>query len=448
MRISIFGLGYVGCVTAARLAEAGHDVLGVDVNQDKVRMINRGASPIVEPGLGELLGKVTRENRLFATADVGEAVAASDLALVCVGTPSNGNGSLDLRYLERVVWQIGLALARKPRNFTLVVRSTMLPGSVESTVLPALQMTLSDEALSHIDIAVNPEFIREGSALSDFIAPPFTLVGSESAAAADLLREVYAGIGAPFIQTDIRTAEMVKYVCNTFHALKICFANEVAELCDAFGADSAETLRVFRMDGRLNISAAYLHPGFAFGGSCLPKDVRALTHAAGRADVPVPLLASIMSSNDFQVQRAIDRVCAARKRRVGVVGLAFKPGTDDLRESPLVRLVEALIGKGLSVRVLDPNVSLARLVGANRRYIENEIPHIASVLCESVDDLLDHAELIVVGNGGSEAAQVVAARRPGIDVIDLSRSVTIGHARPVSATAQASALEAGWQPFQ
>lgn len=443
MHIAIFGLGYVGCVTAARLAEAGHEVVGVDVNEDKVGMVNRGSSPIVEPGLPELLGEVVGKGRLRATGNVAEAVAESDLALICVGTPSNTNGSLDLRYLERVVWQIGLVLARKPRPYTLVLRSTMLPGSVDGTVRPALHMTLSDEALANIDIAVNPEFIREGSALADFMDPPFTLVGTDAPVAAEQLREVYSSISAPFVQTDVRTAEMVKYVCNTFHALKVCFTNEVAELCDAFGADPHETLRVFRMDGRLNISAAYLHPGFAFGGSCLPKDVRALTHAAGRADVAVPLLGSIMSSNDVQVQRAIERVLATGKRRVAVLGLSFKAGTDDLRESPLVRVVEALIGKGLSVRVLDRNVSLARLVGANRRYIENEIPHIASVLCDTIEQLLDHADVVVIGNPGGEAHTVISELKPGVDLIDLTRSFALQWPAPGPAIDGMLTLEPG-----
>jgi len=422
MRISVFGLGYVGCVTAARLAEAGHVVTGVDINQDKVDMINRGASPIVEYGLQDLLCAVVGQERLRATDDVYEAVAASELALICVGTPSNVNGSLDLRYLERVVGQIGQALAKRPRRFTIVVRSTVLPGSVDRVVWPALRQAASGADLPGVEVAVNPEFIREGSALTDFLDPPFTLVGSDSPVAAGQLRDIYSGIMAPFVQTDVRTAEMIKYACNAFHALKICFANEVAGLCDAFGADAKEALRIFRMDKRLNVSEAYLRPGFAFGGSCLPKDVRALAHAAGRADVEVPVLASIIPSNDQQVQRAIDLVCAEGKKRVGVVGLAFKSGTDDLRESPLVRLVEALLGKGYALRVLDRNVSLARLVGANRTYIEGEIPHISSVLCDSEEELLTHAEVIVVGNAGDDAKRVLSAVRPGVRVIDLTRS--------------------------
>lgn len=422
MRISVFGLGYVGCVTAARLAEAGHEVVGVDVNEDKVGMINRGASPIVEDGLEDLLGAVVGQGQLRATDNAEEAVAASELALICVGTPSNANGSLDLRYLERVAGQIGQVLARRPRSFTIVVRSTVLPGSIEGVVWPALRQAAAGAHLPGVEVAVNPEFIREGSALTDFLDPPFTLVGCDSPVAVGQLRDLYSGIMAPFVQTDVRTAEMIKYACNAFHALKICFANEVGGLCDAFGADANEALRIFRMDKRLNVSEAYLRPGFAFGGSCLPKDVRALAHAAGRADIEVPLLSSIMPSNDYQVQRAIDLVRATGKKRIGVVGLAFKSGTDDLRESPLVRLVETLLGKGFALRVLDRNVSLARLVGANRRYIEGEIPHIASILCDTDEELLAHAEVIVVGNGGNDAIRILSAAHPDIRVIDLTRS--------------------------
>ena len=431
MKVSVFGLGYVGCVTAARLAEAGHYVIGVDVNADKVDMINRGESPIIEEGLGDLLADMVRLGRLHATVDVPEAVAASELALVCVGTPSKPNGGLDLCYLERVVSQIGESLVLQPKLFTLVVRSTVLPGSIERTVWPALKRYLSGAELAGVDVAVNPEFIREGSALADFLDPPFTLVGSSSDRAVNQLRELYYSVMAPFVHTSERTAEMVKYVCNAFHALKVCFANEAAGLCDALDADAVDVLRIFRMDKRLNISEAYLRPGFAFGGSCLPKDLRALTHAATRSDVEVPLLSSIIPSNSLQVQRAIDLVLATGKRRIGVVGLSFKTGTDDLRESPLVRLVETLLGKGLSLRVFDSNVSIARLVGANRRFIEGEIPHIAAMLCDTAEELMAHSEIIVIGNSGADAARVLDAVPLGVMVIDLTRSLKVRAAETV-----------------
>ena len=448
MKVSVFGLGYVGCVTAARLAEAGHDVIGVDVNTEKVDMIERGASPIVEEGLGDLLGDMVAIGRLRATIDVAEAVAASDLALICVGTPSKPNGALDLCFLERVTGQVAEALAMQPKKFTFVVRSTVLPGSIQRAVWPEFKKILPAGVLSEIEVAVNPEFIREGSALRDFIDPPFTLVGSKSSRAVAQLRELYSSVRAPFVHTDVRNAEMIKYVCNAFHALKICFANEIALLCDALGADAVEVMRIFRMDKRLNISEAYLRPGFAFGGSCLPKDVRALAHVATRSDVDVPLLGSILPSNNQQVQEAIELVLATGRRRVGVIGLAFKSGTDDLRESPLVRLVETLLGKGLSLRVFDHDVSLARLVGANRRYIEYEIPHISSILCDSVEELMAHSEVVVIGNAGADFARVLDTVPPDVLVIDLTRSMKAPamEARPVPREASQGAYSGEAQP--
>jgi GDP-mannose 6-dehydrogenase len=302
----------------------------------------------------------------------------------------------------------------------VVLRSTVLPGTTESVLVAALQGTGSSH-LPDLTVAVNPEFMREGSSLRDFDQPPLTLVGSDVPHAGALLRELYAHVDAPFVQTSIRSAEMAKYVSNVFHALKITFANEIGDLCDAFGVDIAEVMRVFLMDRKLNISEAYLRPGFAFGGSCLPKDLRALTHAARSADLALPLLSQILPSNDRQIQQGVSRVLATRRRRIGVVGLAFKPGTDDLRESPMVLLVETLVGKGCDVRILDRSVSIARLGGANRRYIEEEIPHIASLMCETPDVLLAHAEVLVVANHDEQARQVVAAARPEQLVIDLSR---------------------------
>lgn len=413
MRVSVFGLGYVGCVTAACLARQGHQVVGVDINSDKVAMVNAGASPVVEPGLGELLTEVVGQGQLRAIVSTAEAVAESDLALICVGTPSRDNGQLDLTAVVRVAEAIGQALRGRPRAYTVVLRSTVLPGATEQLVLPALG--------GETGVAVNPEFMREGSSLRDFAEPPLTLVGSSSPGPAALLRELYAGIPAPFVQTSIRTAEMAKYVANTFHALKISFANEIGDLCETLGADPQEVMSVFLMDQKLNIGPAYLRPGFAFGGSCLPKDLRALLHAARKADLALPLLSGIDPSNQRQIQQAVNRILATRRRRVGVLGLAFKPGTDDLRESPLVSLVENLIGKGCDVRILDQNVALARLSGANRRFIEEEIPHIASLMCGDLDSLLVHAEVLVIGHAGSDALRALSTLRPGQEVIDLTR---------------------------
>jgi GDP-mannose 6-dehydrogenase len=420
MRVSIFGLGYVGCVTAACLAKAGHQVTGVDINPDKVAMVNRGTSPLVEPGLGELLAEVTAGGRLRATTATAEGVSGSDLAMICVGTPSRDNGQLDVDAIRRVAEGIGQRLRQAPKPYTVVLRSTVLPGTTESVLVPALRGTGTPH-LPGLTVAVNPEFMREGSSLRDFAQPPLTLVGSEAPQAGALLRELYAQVDAPFVQTSIRSAEMAKYVSNAFHALKITFANEIGDFCEALGVDAAEVMRVFLMDRKLNISEAYLRPGFAFGGSCLPKDLRALGYAARSADLALPVLSQILPSNERQIQQGVNRVLATRRRRIGVLGLAFKPGTDDLRESPMVLLVETLIGKGCDVRILDRSVSIARLGGANRRYIEEEIPHIASLMCETTEALLDHAEVLVVANADEQARQALAAARPDQLVIDLSR---------------------------
>lgn len=420
MRVSVFGLGYVGCVTAASLARSGHRVVGVDINADKVAMVNAGTSPLVEPGLGELVAEVVGAGHLRCTTSTDEAVAESDLALICVGTPSRENGQLSVDAIRRVAEGIGNSLRRHAKAYTVVLRSTVLPGTTESVLVPGLRGADAAE-LPGLTVVVNPEFMREGSSLRDFAQPPITLVGSDAPRAGALLRELYVGVDAPFVEISIRSAEMAKYVSNAFHALKITFANEIGDLCETLGADAGEVMRVFLMDRRLNISEAYLRPGFAFGGSCLPKDLRALTHAARSADLPLPLLSQILPSNDRQIQHGVGRVLATRRRRIGVLGLAFKSGTDDLRESPMVLLVETLIGKGCDVRILDRSVSIARLGGANRRYIEEEIPHIASLMCETPEDLLAHAEVLVVAHADEQARQVLAGARPDQVVIDLSR---------------------------
>ena len=420
MRLSVFGLGYVGCVTAASLAKAGHEVIGADVNAEKVAMVNGARPPVVEPGLAELLAEVVGEGRLRATTSSDEAVADSDVSLICVGTPSRATGALDVEAIARTGHSIGTALRKRAEPYTVVLRSTVLPGTTEQCLVPALLAGSGDR--DAVRVAMNPEFMREGSSLADFARPPFTVVGCADPATESLLRLLYAGVDAPFVHTTIRAAEMVKYTANAFHALKVCFANEIGDACAALGADVHEVMRIFLMDRKLNVSDAYLRPGFAFGGSCLPKDLRALTHAARAADVSLPLLETILPSNEIQIRRAAEAVLATRLRRVGVVGLSFKKGTDDLRESPMVALVETLIGKGCDVRILDRTVSIARLVGANRRYIEEEIPHIASLMCRDVTELLSHAAVLVIGNASEEAALVLAAASPQLVVIDLTRN--------------------------
>ncbi len=431
MRVSVFGLGYVGSVTAACLAKTGHHVIGVDVNVEKVQMMNAATPPVVEPGLAELLASVVAAGRLRATGSSEEAVVASEVSLICVGTPSRANGQLDVDAVVRTGRSIGEALGKRAEPHTVVLRSTVLPGTTERWLVPALLDGAG--ARARMRVAVNPEFIREGSALADFARPPFTLVGCGDPATASLLRLLYEGVDAPFIHTTIRTAEMVKYACNAFHALKVCFANEIGDLSDALGADEQEVMRIFRMDRKLNVSEAYLRPGFAFGGSCLPKDLRALLHAARFADISSPMLSAVLPSNEGQIHRAVDAVLATRRQRIGVVGLAFKAGTDDLRESPMVALVEALIGKGCDVRILDRNVATARLVGANRRFIEEQIPHLASLMCASVEALLAHAETLVIGNANDEAAQALEAAGPGHTVVDLTRGAMARAASPTGA---------------
>jgi GDP-mannose 6-dehydrogenase len=423
MKVSVFGLGYVGCVTAASLAKVGHQVIGVDVSEQKVAMVNKGLSPIVEPGLDEVL-EVVAGRQLTATQSHQAAIEESDVALVCVGTPSKSNGEVDRRALERVMGEIGAVLAHRPRPCLIVVRSTTLPGTVERYLVPRLAAAGAPLGAG-VRLAVNPEFMREGSAMKDVRRPPFTLVGADDPTAVSELRTLFEWVDAPFVATDVRTAEMVKYASNAFHATKICFANEIGALARAFGADAHEVMRIFRTDHLLNLSGAYLTPGFAFGGSCLPKDLRALLHAAREADVSAPLLSAVLPSNAAMVSHAIQAILETRRRRVGLVGLAFKSGTDDLRESPLVAVAEALIGKGCQLRILDGGVALARLVGANRKFIEEEIPHIASLMTTSVEELVDHAEVLVIGRNDDEAAQVVASRRPGQHVIDLTRGGSV-----------------------
>ena len=421
MRVSVFGLGYVGSVSAAAFAADGHHVLGVDVNADKVDAINQGRSPIVEPGLDELLRDGVASGRLRATTSTEEAVSGTDVSLVCVGTPSRKNGSLDLTYLVRVCEQIGDILATKPDYHVVVIRSTVLPGTTHEHVIPALEARSGKTYGEGFGVAVNPEFLREGSALKDFRQPPLTLIGHNHAADAAPARALYEGIEAPLCSTSIRVAEMMKYTSNAWHAVKVVFANEIGNLCKRLGVDSHEVMDIFCQDDKLNLSPYYLKPGFAFGGSCLPKDVRALQYRAKEVDLSMPLIGSVLESNQLQVQHALDLILETGGKRVGLFGFSFKAGTDDLRESPIVVLAEALLGKGYQLAIYDRNVSLARLVGANKQYIEQQIPHLSSHLCDSLDDVIAQSDVIVVGNAAPEFADAVTRCRPEQTVIDLVR---------------------------
>jgi GDP-mannose 6-dehydrogenase len=421
VRVSVFGLGYVGCVSAASFAGDGHEVVGVDVNADKVASINAGCSPIVEPGLEDLLGRSVSEGRLRATTDTAEAIRGTDVSLLCVGTPSRKNGSLDLQYLERVSEDVGRALGNKNAYHVVVVRSTVLPGTTHELVIPALERTSGKTYGDGFGVSVNPEFLREGTALKDFRKPPLTLVGHNHAADASGTIALYQAIDAPLISTSIRVAEMMKYTSNTWHALKVVFANEIGNLCKKLNVDSHEVMDIFCRDEKLNLSPYYLKPGFAFGGSCLPKDVRALQYRAKEVDVEMPLISQILPSNKAQIQQALDQILETGKKQVGLLGFSFKAGTDDLRESPIVILAEALLGKGVSLRIYDKNVSMAKLVGANRDYIVKQIPHLSSLLCNTIGEVIDGSEVIVVGNQAPEFAEAVMACRADQIVIDLVR---------------------------
>jgi GDP-mannose 6-dehydrogenase len=421
MRVSVFGLGYVGSVSAASFAADGHHVIGVDINRLKVESINAGRSPIVEPGLDGLIRDTAANGRLRATTDTGEAVRETDLSLLCVGTPSRRNGSLDLAYLERVSEQIGDALQHKTAYHVVVVRSTVLPGTTHDVVIPALERRSGKKYGQEFGVAVNPEFLREGTALTDFRKPPMTLVGHNYAADASPTSALYRQVDAPIVTTSIHVAEMIKYASNTWHALKVCFANEIGNLCKQLGVDSHEVMHIFCRDDKLNLSPYYLKPGFAFGGSCLPKDVRALQYRAKEMDVEMPVIESILGSNRLQIERAIDLVVQSGHKRVGLLGFSFKAGTDDLRESPIVILAEALLGKGYQLKIYDRNVSLARLVGANKEYIDHQIPHLSSLLCDTADEIIDACGAIVVGNAAPEFADAVSRCRPDQTVIDLVR---------------------------
>lgn len=417
MRIGVFGLGYVGCVSAACLASMGHRVVGVDVNQDKVDLINEGRAPIVEERIGDLITDAVRDGTLRATTDAAEAVTGTDLSLVCVGTPSAPNGSLSTAYLERVAEQIGRAM--RPGH-VVVFRSTMLPGTCADLLTPILELSSGLRAGVDFGVAVNPEFLREGTSVRDFFAPPKTVIGGSDPATGDLVARLYEGLPGPVFQVPIPVAEMTKYADNAFHAVKIGFANEVGAVCQALGVDSHQVMEVFLADRKLNISPAYLRPGFAFGGSCLPKDLRGLVYAAHKADVAVPLLSHVLPANEAHLRRAFDLVTAPGRRKVGLFGLSFKPGTDDLRESPLVELAERLLGKGYDLRIYDANVSLSRLVGANRAYIAERLPHLGDLLGDSVEDVLGHAEVCVVGSTDPAVLKALE-RAEGKVVVDLVR---------------------------
>jgi GDP-mannose 6-dehydrogenase len=421
MKISIFGLGYVGVVAAGCLAHEGHEVIGVDPNPTKVDLVNQGLSPIIEKDIGELIAESAKAGRLRATGAVAEAVMTTEMSMICVGTPSQLNGALDLRYVRRVCEEIGAALKLKTSRHVIVARSTMLPGTMRDVVIPTLEDASGLRVGPDFGVCNNPEFLREGTAVYDYTHPPKTVIGETDAESGDMLAGLYKDLDAPLIRTTIETAEMVKYVDNVWHALKVGFANEIGNICKGLAIDSHRVMEIFVQDTKLNLSPYYLKPGFAFGGSCLPKDVRALSYKARTLDLELPIIAAILPSNQLQVERGCAMIISKGKRRIGVLGFSFKAGTDDLRESPVVEMIERLIGKGYELRIYDRNVSLAALTGANRDYILNLIPHISRLMVDSIDAVLDHAEVLVVGNSAAEFQDAVARARPDQAVVDLVR---------------------------
>ncbi|RZT25353.1 GDP-mannose 6-dehydrogenase [Mycobacterium sp. BK558] len=419
--VSVFGLGYVGCVSAVCLASQGYRVIGVDVNPDKVEALARGESPVVEERLGDLTAEVVAAGNLTVTADSDTAVLNTDMSLVCVGTPSAPGGGLSTAFLEQVTDAIGAALAVKEGWHVVVFRSTMVPGTCESLLIPRLESASGKRAGIDFGVCVNPEFLREGTSVRDFFNPPKTVVGETECRSGKMVLSLYEGLPGRQFQVPIRVAEMTKYVDNSFHALKVGFANEIGAICSSLMLDSHEVMEIFLADTKLNISTAYLRPGFAFGGSCLPKDVRALTHTARRNDLDVPLLANLLTSNESHMRRAVDLVLAAGSHNVGIFGLSFKPGTDDLRDSPMLELAERLIGKGFDVKIYDPTVVLSRLTGANKTYIRQQLPHIGELLTDDVEAVFDHGEVLIVGSREPKVVDAIA--RAGSDrfIVDLVR---------------------------
>jgi GDP-mannose 6-dehydrogenase len=421
MKISVLGLGYVGAVSAGCLARDGHEVIGVDPERTKVDLINAGKSPIIEKDIGPIIAEQVAAGRLRATTEVGDAVRHTDMTLVCVGTPSQPNGGIDLRYVRRVCEQIGRTLAAHHGAPVIVMRSTMLPGTMREVVLPTLEKFSGKRAGEEFGVCINPEFLREGTAVHDYYHPPKTVIGEVNRASGDLLAAVYGRMPGPLIRTDIETAEMVKYADNAWHALKVGFANEIGNLCKALEVDAHRVMDIFCQDLKLNLSPYYLKPGFAFGGSCLPKDVRALLYKAKTLDLSLPILSSILPSNQLQIERGVQAVVDKGNRKIGILGFSFKAGTDDLRESPMVELTERLIGKGYELRVYDRNVHMAALHGANRDYILNKIPHISRLMVPTIAEVLAHAQTIVIGNGSPEFSDVPRRIGDGQTVIDFVR---------------------------
>lgn len=424
MRISIFGMGYVGCVSAGCFAELGHDIVAVEPNPTKVSMINAGKSPIIEERMDQLISSVVAAGRLKASSDWSNAIQETELAIVCVGTPSLANGNIDLRHVSRVCEQIGEALASKKEYFTVVIRSTVVPGTVQEMAIPTLEKRSGKKVGVDFGVCMNPEFLREGTSIQDFYNPPKTVIGEFDTKSGDKLAEIYKSLPGPLIRTQLQVAEMVKYADNTFHAVKVCFANEIGNIAQAMGVDSHRLMEIFCLDTKLNLSPYYLKPGFAFGGSCLPKDLRSISYHAKARDIPTPMLGSVLESNEHQVKKIIKKLMSYKGRSLGFLGLSFKDGTDDLRESPIVDVIETMIGKGYAVRIHDRNVSMAKLMGANKEYIEKEIPHISDLLCASPEELISKSDVLIIASKDSSYSALLKNVNGNKAIVDLVRLFT------------------------
>ncbi len=423
MRISIFGLGYVGSVSAACLARDGHTIVGVDPNRTKVDLVNEGRTPVIEEFVGELIAEAVESGRLRATTDTQQAIDQTDVAIICVGTPSRSNGSLDLRYVQQVSEEIGRALRNKSGHFVVVVRSTVLPGTTRKVVLPRLEEASQKTPGVDFGVCYHPEFLREGVAVRDYEDPPTIVSAATDEQSLQVLNCINEHLEAPRVVCDFDMAEMIKYTNNAWHALKVSFANEIGAISKATGVDGQQVMEILCQDHKLNISAKYLKPGFAFGGSCLPKDLRALSYYGRSLDLDLPVLTSILPSNQLHVERAFHLIRNCGSRRIGMLGLSFKADTDDLRESPLVEVAERLIGKGYDLRIFDHNVNVAKLVGSNRDYIFNHIPHISNLMVDNLHEVMQHADTLVVGNHDGRFLEAVAGRRDEQKVVDLVRVV-------------------------
>lgn len=422
MKVSVIGLGYVGCVSAACLAKDNHEVIGVDINAKKLGQLRVGKSPIVESGLDSLIKSGVESERLAVTSKTREAIKNSEASLICVGTPSRDNGSLNLDFVRTVTKEIGSALQNHQDYHTVIVRSTVLPGTVRNELLPILESESGKVAGKDFGLCMNPEFLREGTAIEDYYNPAVMVIGQFNERSGDAVEELYRNIDAKVIRSDLETAETVKYANNAFHALKVTFANEIGNFAKAHGVDGRTIMDILCSDERLNISPSYLKPGFAFGGSCLPKDMRAMMHQAKLSDLDSPLLESILSSNEEQIRRGIRLVEETNQKKVAVMGLSFKAGTDDVRESPTIALIETLVGKGYQVKLYDETIRVGELIGANKAFLYSEIPHITSLLANSMDEALNDSEVIVLANNSPGFAGLIEKIAPEQTLIDL-----VGH---------------------